>query len=63
MTNHKGNRPVEIFGYHFSDNSLEAKQVRKKHWCPFKDRLCSKKSRLIDYPFGNLTSENSTRFA
>jgi len=62
MTNHKGNRPAEIFGYHFNDVSLEAKQARKKHWCPFTDRLCSKRSRLIDYPFGVCTVEHGNGF-
>ncbi|MEW6586697.1 MAG: NotI family restriction endonuclease [Nitrospirota bacterium] len=58
MTTHRGNRPAEIFGYHFSDISIEAAQARKNRWCPFIERLCSKRSRLIDYPFGVCTAEH-----
>lgn len=36
--------------------------MRKKHWCPFTDRLCSKRSRLIDYPFGVCTVEHGNGF-
>ena len=62
MTNRNGNRPAEIFGYYFHDTSAEAGQVRKKHWCPFMERSCNKKSRLIDYPFGVCTVEHGGGF-
>lgn len=61
MTNHKGNRPAEIFGYHFSDTSPDAAQARKRYWCPFMERQCSKTSRLIDYPFGVCSVEHGGR--
>jgi hypothetical protein len=47
--------PAEVFGYFASDSSLEAFQTRKDHWCRFVGKLCNKKSRLIDYPFGVCT--------
>jgi hypothetical protein len=62
MTNNRGNRPAEIFGYHFSDISPEASQARKNHWCPFLERRCIKNSRLIDYPFGVCTVEHGGNF-
>lgn len=52
MTKNKGNRPAEIFGYPLDNNSPQAQDARKKHWCPFTDTRCAKKSRLLDYPFG-----------
>jgi hypothetical protein len=48
----QGNRPAEIFGYPIENLSKEAQDVRAKHWCPFMNRRCNKKSRLIDFPFG-----------
>ena len=62
MTNHRGNRPAEIFGYHFSDLSTEANLSRKNHWCPFMNRQCSKRSRLIDYPFGVCSVEHGDSY-
>ena len=52
MTESPGNRPAEIFGYPVWDQSPEARKARRRHWCPFQDRTCNKKSRLIDFPFG-----------
>jgi hypothetical protein len=52
MTNSAGNRPAEVFGYPIGNRSEEAQYARVRHWCPFIDRRCSKKSRLIDFPFG-----------
>jgi hypothetical protein len=48
--------PSEIFGYYWKDLSKEALSARKKHYCPFHDSECFKKSRLIDYPFGVCTA-------
>ncbi len=45
-------RPAEIFGYPIGNRSAEARDARQKYWCPFRDELCNKKSRLIDFPFG-----------
>ncbi|ATZ60928.2 MAG: NotI family restriction endonuclease [Methanosarcinales archaeon Met12] len=52
-TTHDIPLPAEIFGYPVQNKSKEAKQVRKRHLCPFsnKDR-CSKQSRLLTYPMG-----------
>lgn len=47
-----GNRPAEVFGYPVENDSKQAVEVRQRHWCPFVDRKCSKKSRLVEYPFG-----------
>src|SRR3989304_2918119 len=58
MTQHRGNRPAEVFGYSFNDLSSEAKSARKKYWCPFASVKCNKKSRLIDYPFGVCTVQH-----
>ena len=52
MTENPGNRPSEIFGYPTWDQSPEAREARRRHWCPFQGRMCNKKSRLIDFPFG-----------
>lgn len=52
MARHHGNRPAEIFGYPSWDNSTDALDSRQRHWCPFQDRACSKRSRLLDIPFG-----------
>lgn len=52
MVENTGNRPVEIFGYPIWNRSEEAEEIRERHWCPFLDRRCNKKSRLIDFPFG-----------
>lgn len=52
MNRNSGNYPAEIFGYPVSNRSAEAEDIRRRHWCPFTDRLCSKQSRLLEYPFG-----------
>jgi len=52
MTQGTVNLPAEIFGYPIGNHSKEAQDVRAKHWCPFTNRRCNKKSRLIDFPFG-----------
>lgn len=44
--------PSEIFGHPFSSDHTQAQLDRERHWCPFVDKMCFKKSRLIDYPFG-----------
>ena len=52
MVKGTGNRPAEIFGYPVANRSVEAQNSREGYWCPFANRLCNKKSRLIDFPFG-----------
>lgn len=52
MANNTGNGPAEIFGYPSDNHSQEAQRIRAKHWCPFLNSLCQKKSRLLQYPFG-----------
>ena len=52
MAEKPGNRPSEIFGYPTWNQSVEAREARRQHWCPFQDRTCNKKSRLISFPFG-----------
>jgi len=47
-----GNRPAEIFGYPIENRTQQAAQGREQHWCPFVDQVCTKKSRLVNYPFG-----------
>ena len=59
MTKNAGNRPAEIFGYSIGNRSKEAQDVRERHWCPFVNRRCNKKSRLIDFPFGVCSVEYS----
>jgi hypothetical protein len=49
MAHNAGNRPAEIFGYPPADRSKVAQQTREQHWCPFVDKVCNKRSRLIDY--------------
>jgi len=44
--------PSEMFGYPHSTKTGEATDARRKHWCPFVDKVCYKQSRLIKYPFG-----------
>lgn len=56
-----GNRPAEIFGYPIWNGSEEAQDIRNRNWCPFQDKLCNKKSRLIDYPFGVCSVEHNGR--
>jgi len=57
MTKNAGNRSAEIFGYPIENRSEEAQDVRTRHWCPFVNRRCNKKSRLIDFPFGVCSAE------
>ena len=45
-----GNRPAEVFGYPIENHSEQANQIREKHWCPFVDQECNKRSRLLNYP-------------
>jgi len=52
MARDADSRPAEIFGYLTENQSDEAQSTRGRHWCPFVDGICDKKSRLIDYPFG-----------
>ena len=59
MAKNTGNRPAEIFGYPIGNRSAEAQDVRARHWCPFVNRRCNKKSRLIDYPFGVCSADYS----
>lgn len=47
-----GNRPAEVFGYPIENRSEQAAQIRDQYWCPFVDRKCNKRSRLVNYPFG-----------
>jgi hypothetical protein len=58
MKNKTGNRPAEIFGYPIGNQSDEAQVIRQKYQCPFVDKECNKKSRLIDYPFGVCSVEH-----
>lgn len=52
MAESLGRRPAEIFGYPVENRSYAAQDVRRQHWCPFREGRCDKKSRLIDFPFG-----------
>lgn len=61
MAKNIGNRPVEIFGYPIWNQSKVAQNVRERHWCPFLDHRCVKKSRLIDFPFGVCSAEHNGR--
>jgi hypothetical protein len=45
-------RPAEVFGHPADVDSSSAKEHRARYWCPFLDKPCDKKSRLIDYPMG-----------
>ena len=44
--------PAEVFGIPITVNNARAKSLRGKHWCVFRDQVCDKQSRLIDYPMG-----------
>ncbi len=61
MAQNIGNRPSEIFGYPIWNQSKVAQNVRERHWCPFLDHRCVKKSRLIDFPFGVCSAEHNGR--
>ncbi len=52
MPKNSGNRLAEVFGFPIGNLSKEAQAVRARRWCPFLDRPCDKKSRLIDFAFG-----------
>ena len=60
MSENPGNRPSEIFGYPTWNRSEEAQDARRSHWCPFQERTCNKKSRLIDFPFGVCSAQHGT---
>ena len=57
MPSKPNNRPAEIFGYPISNQTSAAKAARERHWCPFQDIECTKKSRLLKYPFGVCSAE------
>ncbi len=44
--------PSEMFGYYWKNTSKAASTAREKRLCPFVDKSCYKKSRLVSYPFG-----------
>jgi len=48
--------PSEIFGYYYKNMTKDAMLARRKHWCPFHDTKCYKKSRLVNLPFGVCTA-------
>lgn len=50
-------RPAEVFGYPVDVGTAEAIDSRERTWCPFVEELCSKPSRLIDYPMGVCSAE------
>lgn len=52
MAEKRGQRPAEIFGYPVENRSVAAQDAQRQYWCPFREERCSKKSRLIDFPFG-----------
>ena len=58
MAKSVGSRPAEIFGYPIWNKSEEAQKARERYWCPFLDRRCDKKSRLIEFPFGVCSAEH-----
>ena len=58
MPSKPNNRPAEIFGYPISNQAGAAKAAREGHWCPFQDIKCTKKSPLLEYPFGVCSAEH-----
>jgi hypothetical protein len=44
--------PAEVFGYPIWVNTTEAQTARDRHHCPFANKTCDKKTRLIDYSMG-----------
>ena len=58
MTNSRGNRPAEIFGFPVANREDAAQEVRRRHWCPFMQNTCNKKSRLLNFPFGVCSVEH-----
>jgi hypothetical protein len=59
MAENPGHRLAEIFGYPIWNQSEEAQKVRERYWCPFLNRQCDKKSRLINFPFGVCSAKHS----
>ena len=59
MAKHHGNRPAEVFGYPIWDTTDAALDARQRHWCPFQDRVCTKKSRLLNIPFGVCSTQRN----
>ncbi len=62
MTDKPGNRPLEIFGYPIWNRTREAQDARRDYWCPFQEIQCTKKSRLIEFPFGVCSTEHGGGF-
>ena len=62
MADKPGNRPLEIFGYPVWSRTKEAQDTRKRYWCPFREIQCTKKSRLIEFPFGVCSTEHGGGF-
>ena len=52
MADERNNGPAEIFGYPVWRRAEDAQDARGRYWCRFQNRVCDKKSRLIDFPFG-----------
>ncbi len=52
MADERNNGPAEIFGHPVWSRAADAQDARGRRWCPFQNRVCDKKSRLIDYPLG-----------
>ena len=44
--------PAEVFGYPVWLDTAEARASRKRQYCPFNNKECDKKSRLIKYSMG-----------
>ncbi len=44
--------PNEIFAYSVNNRNKTVKKARKRHYCRFIEKICDKKSRLINYPMG-----------
>jgi hypothetical protein len=51
--------PSEIFGHPHTSLGNKAADDRKRHWCPFVNKICYKQSRLIKYPFGVCSAQVS----
>jgi hypothetical protein len=58
MAKNPGNCPAEIFGYPIINKSEDAQQTRQQRLCPFVNKICNKRSGLIDYPFGVCSVEH-----
>ena len=57
MPDSSSNRPAEIFGYPICNQTNAARTSRERHWCPFQNGKCTKKSRLVEFPFGVCSAE------